>query len=424
MKILFVAYYNPLGKGGFEKQARGLFRTLKAQGHQIACLCVNTSGNTQDFISCLESCNIFNLGVYAIEHQENSYSLKAKIFFWLSKNPALYLASQFAQLQSHFQDKFTSIKRDIQPDIIHCLGLRTAYYLPVERSIPTIIDLVDSKTQYKKRAIYYQRKNNFKQYIYSIFDYYKTLKIERDILLNYTEFPVTVVSKKDAEVIKKISPNSLVSTVCHPVAIEDKIAEQNFQLKKGNQEQPKLVFYGFMDYVNLDALLFLAKEIFPLVKQQFPAIKLMITGYNLPQKVNVLASQESSIEIVKNVGNISQFLSQATLTCWAFRYGSGVKNKILESMYLGKPVVTTNIGAEAFNESQKRGMLIADKPEELANYIIDLLYNPEECQRLGTINQQIIATDFTWEKKAQDYLNLYQIARQKKIEDRPLVTTI
>ena len=45
MRILFISYYNPLGKGGFEKQAMGLMNTFASQGHEIACLTIATPEN-------------------------------------------------------------------------------------------------------------------------------------------------------------------------------------------------------------------------------------------------------------------------------------------------------------------------------------------------------------------------------------------
>jgi glycosyltransferase involved in cell wall biosynthesis len=96
-----------------------------------------------------------------------------------------------------------------------------------------------------------------------------------------------------------------------------------------------------------------------------------------------------------------------------------IKNKIIESMALSKPVVTTTIGTEALTESQKKGLLIADDSQGLADHVIYLLDNPNERLRLGEINHQIAITDFTWEKKAQDYLKLYQLAQQQ-IKDKDL----
>ena len=80
-------------------------------------------------------------------------------------------------------------------------------------------------------------------------------------------------------------------------------------------------------------------------------------------------------------------------------------------MALSKPIVTTTIGAEALLANQKKGLLIADKVNELANHIIYLVENHAERKRLGEINRQIAFNDFTWEKKSQEFLKVYNIAK-------------
>lgn len=413
MNILFISYYNPLGQGGFEKQARGLLKTLIKDGHRIACLCVSTPEQAHIFSQQLEKSNLFSLGVFVLNHREKDYKWITKILFWLSQNPARYLASQFPTLQDNFQRAIAQINQKICLDVIHCLGLKTSYFLPSQGSLPIIIDLVDSRTQYKKRAIYYYLQNHPSRIIKEVLDFYKTLKIEKNTLANFSKYPVAVVSKEDAKLLKKIHHSSSIHTVCHPVTIDPNklVTKKQFSLQEKSKH--KLVFYGFMDHVNFDALCYLIKQILPIIRQKYNQIELDITGYNLPQEIKILPNQQSSIKVIENVKDISNFLAEATLTCWAFRYGSGLKNKIIESMVMGKPVVTTKIGAEALTEKQKQGLLIADRAEDLAKHIIYLLDNPQECSRLGKINRQIALTEFTWEKKAKDYLNLYQLSQQK-----------
>jgi glycosyltransferase involved in cell wall biosynthesis len=411
MNILFVSYYDPLGQGGFEKQARGLFETLIKDGHRVACLCLTSPEQKSHFQAKLEASKLFSLGVFLIEYQEKPYTLKSKILFWFSCHPAKFLANQSSNLQQKLQLKLKQIYQELNIDIIHCLGLRTSYFLPKQLIYPIIIDLVDCKTQYKQRAVRYYLKNNTTQVFSAFLDFWKTFKIEKNILSLYAKYPVTVVSNCDAKMLKQLHPDASIYTVCHPITIKN--SENNaIQIKKRN----KLIFYGFMDHVNLDAMLFLIDKIIPFVSKNIANLELAITGFNLPNKIYNLAKKKSWINIIENVNNIPEFIADASLTCWPFRYGSGVKNKIIESMLLGKPVVTTTIGAEAFTEQQKQGFLIADSAEDLAAHIINLLNNPEECYRLGQINQQIVTTEFTWDKKAEDYLNLYKISQKQHLK--------
>ena len=407
MKILFCSYYNPLGKGGFEKQAMGLMKTLANQGHEIACLTISKPSHQARIQSDLEATKIFKLGCFVIPHQEKQYSLKAKVLFWLSLNPVDVMLEETPELQSQINLIIQNIIEKQKTDVIHCLSLRTAYYLINFVDKPLVLDLVDSYSNHKKRTMkYYLSHFYFRETFSLIIDLIKTIRVETHILKRNIHSPVAVVSPVDQKILSNMSHSSQIYNVTHPVTI------QPFIKSHTNTIEGKIItFYGYLEQLwNKDALNYLITEILPIALKKHPDLKLLITGVNIPNKVFNLEENLNWIKVVPTVDNIEEFTSQATLNCWPFRLGSGFKNKILESMLLGKSIVTTNIGAEALTESQKKGLLIADTAQGLADHIIYLLDNPNERLRLGEINHQIAITDFTWEKKAQDYLKLYQQA--------------
>jgi glycosyltransferase involved in cell wall biosynthesis len=411
MNILFTSYYNPLGKGGFEKQAMGLMKTLNQQGHHIACLTIATPDNQAQIKKELEATGIFNLGSFVISHQKKGYSFKTKLLFWFSQNPIDLMTHETPELKSQVNSMISQIIEDQQIDVIHCLSLRTCYYLKNYSNFPLVLDLVDSFTSHKKRLLkYYISQLDFAKTKNLFFDFIKTIKIEKNILKSYPNSPVLVVSNLDQKILTNLNKNSLVYCVSHPVTINcQKITIEN------NQKTSKIItFYGYLEQMwNNDAFLFLVQKIMPMVIKRHPDLKLLVTGINLSQKIFNLEKQFDWIKVIPMVENIEEFASQATLNCWPFRLGSGFKNKIIESMALGKPVITTTIGAEALTESQKKALLIADTAQGLADHIIYLLENPNERIRLGKINYEIATTEFTWERKALDYLQLYQLAQDK-----------
>jgi glycosyltransferase involved in cell wall biosynthesis len=415
VKILFFSYYNPLGKGGFEKQGMGLMKTLANQGHEIVCLTISTPSNQAQIQSELEATKIFKLGCFVIPHQEKKYSLKAKVLFWLSFNPIDVMIEETPELKSKINLIVQNIIDKQKTDVIHCLSLRTAYYLMNFVNTPLVLDLVDAYSNHKKRTIKYHLSHfDFRKTFSLIIDLIKTVKIEKSILKKYTRSPVAVVSPIDQKILSNISHSSQVYNVTHPVTIKPNTNKQE------HDSQLTITFYGYLEQRwNSDALNYLINEIIPIVLQKHPDLKLLITGINLSEKIFKLEEKFNWITVVPTVNNIEEFASQSTLNCWPFRLGSGFKNKIIESMALSKPVVTTTIGTEALTESQKKGLLIADDSQGLAAHVIYLLDNPNERLRLGEINHQIAIKDFTWEKKAQDYLKLYQLAQQQ-IKDKDL----
>ena len=411
MKILFISYYNPLGKGGFEKQAMGLMKTFASQGHEIACLTITIPKNKTQLEKELEATGIFNLGSFVICHQEKGYSFKTKFLFWFRSNPVNLMINETSELKSKVSSMVSQIIKEQKIDIIHCLSLRTSYYLKDFYDFPLVLDLVDSFTNHKKRLLkYYISQLNFTKINSLFLDFIKTIKIEKNILKSYPDSPVLVVSNLDKQNLINLNKNSLVYCVSHPVTINC----QKMKIENSQKTSKVITFYGYLEQIwNKDAFFFLVQKVMPMVMKRHPDLKLLATGINLSQNVFDLETQFDWIKVIPTVDDIEEFASQATLNCWPFRLGSGFKNKIIESMALSKPVVTTNIGAEALTESQKNGLLIADTAQGLADHIIYLLDNPDERIRLGKINYEIATTEFTWERKAQDYLQLYQLAQDK-----------
>ncbi|ANV90504.1 hypothetical protein AWQ24_07625 [Picosynechococcus sp. PCC 8807] len=388
----------------------GLMKTFVSQGHEIACLTVASHENHSKIKSELEASGIFSLGCFVISHDETQYSGISKLLFWFIANPIKLIANQNLNLKNEFQSIIETAFENLKIDIIHCLSLRTSYFLTDLPSKPIVIDLVDSFTNHKIRALKYHLLNfRFKQLLFSIVDLFKTIRIERNIASIYSTNPISVVSSVDKKILTKINSNCQIHVVTFGSDIETKHC--NFL----DQNTDKVItFYGFLEQIwNHDALCFLVNEIIPRVLIKHPDTKLLLTGRNISDEILGLSQKFSWIEAFPTVDNISDFAAKATLNCWPFRFGSGFKTKILESMYLSKPIVATTIGAEALTESQKKGLLIADTAQGLADHIIYLLDNPNERIRLGEINYEVATTEFTWERKAQDYLQLYQLAQDK-----------
>jgi glycosyltransferase involved in cell wall biosynthesis len=410
MRILLVSYYNPLGKGGFEKQTFGMIEILVTQGHELSCLTIASPENCDKVKSELELSKVFKLGCFVISHEEQKISSKAKTLFWLNRKPSKFLALQTPELLQKYQEKIHELSTTLSIDVIHCLGLRTAYFLPDRLEKPTILDLIDSMTLRKTRELKKRLSSsmNFKHILFASIDLLKTFKIERDILNTYPQSPVTTLSPIDRATLKWIKHDAYIKVMPSSTFIEPKLIKKETRLDEDSR--PVLVFYGYLIEHNYDALCFLTEEIMPIVAKEYPQVKLLITGFNLQNNIFDLEKKYPWVKVYKSTEDINSFISLATLVCFPFRIGCGVKTKILECMALGKPIVTTTIGAEALLENQKQGFLIADDADGLAKNIINLFNNADERIRLGEINYQIAVRDFTWEKKAEEFLNIYKIA--------------
>jgi len=171
--------------------------------------------------------------------------------------------------------------------------------------------------------------------------------------------------------------------------------------KKQGPENNFISFFGKMDYKsNEDAVIYFSQKVFPDIRKIFPELKFYIIGLN-PTKRIINLNQKGGIKVTGFLENPYLLLRKSKLVVAPLRFGAGIQNKILESMALGKTVVTTEIGARGISGARnKKELLITDfkKPKEMARSIIDILNNEKEKDRIGERAKEFIFKNYTWDK--------------------------
>jgi glycosyltransferase involved in cell wall biosynthesis len=97
----------------------------------------------------------------------------------------------------------------------------------------------------------------------------------------------------------------------------------------------------------------------------------------------------------------------------------GCSNSILESMFLGKPVVATDVGGNReLVIPGENGLLVPPRdPEALAQAILSLLDDPERARQMGDKGRSIVLSQFSQERMVADYQELWLNLLEKNISD-------
>ena len=103
---------------------------------------------------------------------------------------------------------------------------------------------------------------------------------------------------------------------------------------------------GFGHPPNLDAVLWFAREIFPLVLEEEPEMVWHIVGGNPPEEVQALASERIQVHGYIPDEELNALYRQVRLVVAPLRYGAGVKGKVVECIYHQCPLLTTAAGVE------------------------------------------------------------------------------
>ena len=149
-----------------------------------------------------------------------------------------------------------------------------------------------------------------------------------------------------------------------------------------------LVFIGKMDYrPNVDAVLWFADEVWPLVQQERPSTTWAIVGQK-PHPRLARLGDAAGINMTGWVDDVTPYLAGAAVVIAPFRVGSGTRLKLMEAMAAGKAIVSTPVGAEGFPVRSGRELLLAETGAEMGTAVLRLLSAPTERKRLGGAARQ------------------------------------
>ena len=169
-----------------------------------------------------------------------------------------------------------------------------------------------------------------------------------------------------------------------------------------------VTFHGHLSYApNVDAALFFAREVFPLIHREEPDAKLRLVGASPAPEVKRLA-RVSGIEVHANLPDLRAAVSAGQVYVCPVRHGSGVKNKLLEAMAMGLPVVSHPSAASGLDCLPGRDLLLGDEPQTFAKQVLRVLQNPDLATDLGSAARRLMEARYGWASRAEAYAALYR----------------
>jgi glycosyltransferase involved in cell wall biosynthesis len=172
-----------------------------------------------------------------------------------------------------------------------------------------------------------------------------------------------------------------------------------------------LVFTGSMDWLpNGDGIRYFTEQIFPLIKNRIPDVRLVIVGRNPNSHLLEVAKHDSSITVTGRVEDVRPYMERAAAFIVPLRIGSGTRLKIFEAMAMEKPIISTTIGAEGLPVVHNRDLLLADTPETFAQEVVRVLSDGDLARRLGQQAAEHVRREFDWRRAAEDFSNFCERA--------------
>src|SRR5208282_2694024 len=135
----------------------------------------------------------------------------------------------------------------------------------------------------------------------------------------------------------------------------------------------RIVFTGNMSWPpNEDAAEHFARDIMPAIRSRIPDASFWIVGAEPSARVQNLA-RIAGIHVTGTVADIRPWIWSAAVYASPLRFGLGVKNKILEAMASGAPIVATSRSLSGTPLIDGQHALIADDDAKFADSVTRLL---------------------------------------------------
>jgi len=153
-----------------------------------------------------------------------------------------------------------------------------------------------------------------------------------------------------------------------------------------------LVFTGAMDYwPNVDAVLWFAAEVLPLLRKSMPNCLFAIVGSKPAAEVLALSGQPN-ILVTGRVEDVRPYLAYARVVVAPLRIARGIQNKVLEGMAMAKTVVATPQALEGIGALPGREVLLAADAPAIAASISAALSDTET----GPAARRRVIENFSW----------------------------
>jgi glycosyltransferase involved in cell wall biosynthesis len=210
---------------------------------------------------------------------------------------------------------------------------------------------------------------------------------------------VITCSTNDSAILREFRDSPPVATVPNGVDTEYFTPTQ-----EGDNSDVSLVFVGGLNwYPNRDALQWFDACIFPLVLADFPEIKLHIIG----QSIDIPWRHRESIVCHGSVPDIRPFMTRSAVFIVPLRIGGGTRLKILNAMAMEVAVVSTIVGAEGLQVTDKEDICLAGQEQDFARAVIRLARDANKRLSIGEAARRTVLYNYNWNRIGAKLRSVY-----------------
>lgn len=397
MKILFISRWFPYPpSNGSKLRIYNLLRGV-AQRHNVTLISFNDQPGIEPDLAPLqaicEDVRVVPLSLYRPD------SLSARLHFFHPK-PRSVIETFSPQMVDAIEDALRRNNFDLviasQIDAAH-------HYSRAFRHIPALFEEAEVSVLYEQYA---RSDSPWRRFRYGL-TWSKHRQHLASVLRQFQR--CTVVSEQERQLVSALTvPGCAVDVI--PNCVDVKSCAPFHTTPTPNS----LISTGAFTYApNYEGMRWFLEQVFPLVRTAAPDAQLTITGKHgdLP-----LPSTEN-VSLTGFVDDVRPLVARSWASVVPLHTGGGTRLKILESMALGTPVISTSKGAEGLDAQPGTHLLVADTPQEMAEATLRLCHEPGLRQRLSASGYELVREKYNWANVMPRFLDLIEDVADRRLVD-------
>jgi glycosyltransferase involved in cell wall biosynthesis len=184
---------------------------------------------------------------------------------------------------------------------------------------------------------------------------------------------------------------------------------------RGREPLTMLFLGSFKHKPNLAALDWFLREAMPRIVARQPGARLAVAGSEAPASLGDLGQ---GVELLGAVEDVREPLGRYAVFVCPILSGSGVRVKLLEAFAAGIPAVSTTIGAEGLAARQGEFCLLADRPQEFADRVLELFEDPERAAGMAARARAEVEAHWAMATITRKLVESYgEVVKQKRGEE-------
>lgn len=370
-------------------------------------------GASKIIANLLKEDKVFDAKLVCIDYIDSDYENNNRIDFLKYKKPSKisilsnWLLTTNPMTTCRYIGNFDLIVDYINQnssnyDVIH---LATTFLLPVLNRLSSdikkkiVLFPIDSLVLFNKRR-YKTTQFSLKKILYYL-EYLKVRQYERKYYnqISRTCFVSNVDAKQNDELLKYNRSHFI------PNGVDVEYFTRDHQITK----EKSLIFTGNLDYSpNKDAIDILVNVIFPKILDHFPDMVLYLVGIASDEIISTYSSD--NVIVTGFVDDIRTYIDKASIYLSPLRFGSGIKNKVLEAMSMEIPIIGTSVSFEGI-EVDDNSVSIIKNPNNCDDWleaIINLIQNKEIQEKKTQNARVIIEKAYSWSGIRKQYGDFYE----------------